>query len=150
MIKLDSEPVSRKPSKVSEQRIWRFLVQIVEDGSAPLNATTAEPGAAALELGYVSCEGAAFVLTKRGEVWLRARDPRTAREWTHQGITYAANEAAKDLGRDAGMAAKEALSAIVLAVHAERDALARIARAHGRSHPWDAIAVLVRQAKGRQ
>lgn len=86
-------------------------------------------------------------LTDTGRQWLAIADaPAGPRVYTMTKIDPHTRLALKDLARETGMPMQEAITHIVDAVHANRDALTRAARAQGLTYPWEAIGKLV---KGR-
>jgi hypothetical protein len=99
---------------------------------------------AAKRAGYLSEKGFRLYLTKHGEQWLESRAKPPSKDFTYTKIREASRLQLKDLSRETGVLMQDAIGELISAVHANRDALTRVARKHGEQHPWEALRYLVK------
>jgi hypothetical protein len=99
--------------------------------------------------GWLNEKGLQLFLSEHGRQWLTLRtgpSPSLANKYSMTKIAPQTRLALKDLAHDTGVPMQEAIGHVIMAIHENRDALTRTARANGLTYPWEAIGRLV---KGR-
>jgi hypothetical protein len=133
-----------KEDRELEEKIFTLVTAVAQTDGMTYPPEWAAVAHVAKARGYLNELGLALHLAELGKQWLAQRAAAPSSGYTMTKIDPRARLALKELGRDTGVTMQEALGEIVEAVHANRDALTRIARAHGLTNPWEAIGKLAR------
>lgn len=132
----------------TERRVFALVTQVAKEGDGCVcPADWALIAHEAKRRGYLREHGKCrLYLTDHGRQWLsmRAGPAPRSRAYEMIKISLPARVLLKDLSHDTGVTMQETVGAILAAIHENRDALTRLAREHGLTYPWEAIAVLVR------
>jgi hypothetical protein len=129
-----------------DQRIFALVTAVSENDGMGLPPEWLIVADAAKRRGYLNEHNLRLYLADLGRQWLALRSapangPKT---YTMTKIDPQTRMALKDISRESRLPMQEAITHIVDAVHANRDALTRLARKHGRTYPWEAIRHLVK------
>lgn len=135
-----------KPDAELDQRVFMLVTAVSENDGMVYTPEWATVADAAKRRGYLEEHGLRLYMRKHGEQWLESRSkPRGAPgAYTMTKCTPLAKLHLKDLAHDTGVPMQDAIGDIIAAIHDRRDALTRLARKHGATHPWEAIRFLVK------
>lgn len=135
---------SPKPDPELESRVFALVTAVArEDGRGypPEWATVVD---ATKRRGFLTERGFKLYLTDHGRQWLRVRaEPGSGRKFEMTKITLATRLELKELAHSTGVPMQEVIGHVIGAVYEHRDALTRVALAHGAQHPWEAIRLLL-------
>jgi hypothetical protein len=128
-----------------EERVFALLTAVEQEDGRTYPPEWAPVAYEAKRRGYVTETSLRLHLSAHGKQWLdAARAPTKEKAYTMTKIDPSTRLALKDLSHEVKVPMQEVIGHIIDAVHANRDALTRIARRHGDVYPWEAIARLVK------